>query len=525
MNSFYTSVNLIGNNLLYIGYENGQRIQRKFRFSPTLHVVSNKPTNWKTLDGRYAKPIQFDTVGDARDFKDKYKDVENFEVHGYDRFLYQYISQEFQGEVDYDIKTLKITSLDIEVACENGFPNVQECAESLLAITVQDQTTRKFKVFATRDYTPSRRDVEFIYCDDEKSLLRKFLAYWETDFPDVLTGWNCELYDVPYICGRIERLFGEREVKKMSPWGMVRADEIEIKGRTNIIYNLMGINVLDYMDLYKKFTYTNQESYRLDHIANVELGKRKLDHSEYENFKDFYTKDWQKFIDYNIIDTELVLQLEDKMKLIELAVALAYDAKVNFKDVYYQVRMWDTLIYNFLTERNIVVPPARRAEKDKKYAGAYVKEPVPGKYDWVVSFDLNSLYPHLIMQYNISPETLAEERHPNAKVSRFLDQNVIIDGRYATCANGAQYRKDVHGFLPEMMQKIYDERVQSKKLMLIAKQEYEKAPSNELEKAISKYNNIQMARKIQLNSAYGAIGNQSFRYYLSLIHISEPTRP
>ena len=311
MNSFYTSVNLIGNNLLYIGYENGQRIQRKFRFSPTLHVISNKPTNWKTLDGRYAKPIQFDTVGDARDFKDKYKDVENFEVHGYDRFLYQYISQEFQGEVDYDIKTLKITSLDIEVACENGFPNVQECAESLLAITVQDQTTRKFKVFATRDYTPSRRDVEFIYCDDEKSLLRKFLAYWETDFPDVLTGWNCELYDVPYICGRIERLFGEREVKKMSPWGMVRADEIEIKGRTNIIYNLMGINVLDYMDLYKKFTYTNQESYRLDHIANVELGKRKLDHSEYENFKDFYTKDWQKFIDYNIIDTELVLQLED----------------------------------------------------------------------------------------------------------------------------------------------------------------------------------------------------------------------
>ena len=290
-------------------------------------------------------------------------------------------------------------------------------------------------------------------------------------------------------------------------------DEVEIKGRLNIRYDLLGINVLDYMDLYKKFTYTNQESYRLDHIANVELGKRKLDHSEYENFKDFYTKDWQKFIDYNIIDVELVLQLEDKMKLIELAVALAYDAKVNFKDVYYQVRMWDTLIYNFLTEKNIVVPPVKRSEKDKKYAGAYVKQPIPGKYDWVVSFDLNSLYPHLIMQYNISPETLVDERHPSATVARFLKQKEEIDSRFATCANGAQYRKDVHGFLPEMMQKIYDERVQSKKLMLIAKQEYEKAPSNELEKAISKYNNIQMARKIQLNSAYGAIGNQYFRYY------------
>ena len=511
--SFYTNVNLVGNNLLYIGYENGQRIQRRFKFSPTLYVVSNKPTNWKTLDGRYAKPIQFDTVGAARDFKDKYKDVEGFEVHGYDRYLYQYISSEFANEVDYDIKTLKITSLDIEVACENGFPNVRECAESLLAITVQDFQTRKLKVFATRDYHNTRKDVDFIYCDSEEHLLRSFLAYWQTDFPDVLTGWNCELYDVPYICGRLERLFGEKEMRQMSPWGMVKREEMEIKGRTQILYNMFGINVLDYMDLYKKFTYTNQESYRLDHIANVELGQKKLDHSEYENFKDFYTKDWQKFIDYNIKDVELVTRLEDKMKLIELAIALAYDAKVNLKDVYYQVRMWDTLIYNFLSERNVVVPPAKRSNKDEKYAGAYVKEPIPGKYDWVVSFDLNSLYPHLIMQYNISPETLCESRHPSASVERILGNSCEIDPKYATCANGAQYRKDVHGFLPEMMKKIYDERVQSKKLMLIAKQEYEKAPSTELEKAISKYNNIQMARKIQLNSAYGAIGNQYFRYY------------
>ena len=511
--SFYTNVNLIGNNLLYIGYEDGQRIQRKFKFSPTLYVVSNQITEYKTLDGRYAKPIRFDTVGQARDFKDKYKDVENFEVHGYDRFLYQYISEEFSNEVDYDIKTLKITSLDIEVACENGFPNVRECAEQLLAITVQDYQTRKLKVFATRDYHNTRKDVDFIYCDDEKHLLQCFLAYWQTDFPDVLTGWNVELYDVPYICGRLERLFGEKELKMMSPWGMVKSEEIEIKGRSNILYNLMGINVLDYMDLYKKFTYTNQESYRLDHIAFVELGQKKLDHSEYENFKDFYTKDWQKFIDYNIKDVELVLQLEDKMKLLELAVALAYDAKVNLKDVYYQVRMWDTLIYNFLKERNVVVPPAKRSNKDEKYAGAYVKEPIPGKYEWVVSFDLNSLYPHLIMQYNISPETLWESRHPSANVERLLTQTDKIDPQFSTCANGAQYRKDIHGFLPEMMQKIYDERVQSKKLMLMAKQEYEKVPTKDLEKSISKYNNIQMARKIQLNSAYGAIGNQYFRYY------------
>ena len=511
--SFYTNVQLVGDNLLYLGYEDGQRIQRKFKFSPTLFVVTNKKTKWKTLDGRYAKPVKFESVREARQFVDKYKEVPNFEVHGYDRYLYQFISKEFPDEVDYDFKGMNIMSLDIEVACENGFPNVRECAEEMLSITVQDYQTRKLKVFGTRPYKNTRDDVEFILCDGEQHLLRCFLDYWIQNFPDILTGWNVDGYDVPYICGRIERLFGEKEMKMMSPWGIVKREEVEIKGREQIFYRMLGINVIDYLDLYKKFTYTNQESYRLDHIAFVELGQRKVDHNEFENFKDFYTKDWQKFIDYNIVDVELVSRLEEKMKLIELAVALAYDAKVNMQDVYYQVRMWDTLIYNFLKKKGIVVPPGKRSDKDDKYAGAYVKEPIPGKYDWVVSFDLNSLYPHLIMQYNISPETLVETRHPSATVNKLLAQKVDVPKEYALCANGAMYRKDIHGFLPEMMKKIYDERVQSKKLMILAKQKYQKTPTKELEKSISKYNNIQMARKIQLNSAYGAIGNQYFRYY------------
>ena len=511
--SFYTNCQLVGDNLLYLGYEDGQRIQRKFKFSPTLFVVTKKETNHRTLDGRYAKPVRFESVREARQFVEKYKEVPNFEVHGYDRYLYQFISKEFPDEVDYDFKSMNIMSLDIEVACENGFPNVRECAEEMLSITVQDYATRKIKVFGTRPYKNTRDDVEFILCDGEVHLLRCFLDYWIQNFPDILTGWNVDGYDVPYICGRLERLFGEKEMKLMSPWGIVRREDIEVKGREQIFYRMLGINVIDYMDLYKKFTYTNQESYRLDHIAFVELGQRKVAHDEFENFKDFYTKDWQKFIDYNIVDVELVSRLEDKMKLIELAVALAYDAKVNMQDVYYQVRMWDTLIYNFLKKKGIVVPPGKRSDKDEKYAGAYVKEPIPGKYDWVVSFDLNSLYPHLIMQYNISPETLVERRHPSATVNGLLSQKIDVPKEFALCANGAQYRKDIHGFLPEMMKKIYDERVQSKKLMILAKQEYQKTPTKELEKSISKYNNIQMARKIQLNSAYGAIGNQYFRYF------------
>ena len=511
--SFYTNVQLVGDNLLYLGYENGQRIQRKFKFAPTLFVVTDKKTKHKTLDGRYAKPIRFESVREARAFAEKYKHIENFEVHGYDRYLYQFISKEFPKEIDYEIKSLKITSLDIEVACENGFPNVQECSQPLLSITVQDHLSRKIKVWGTKPYTNNRDDVEYVLCNGEEHLLRCFLDYWITNFPDILTGWNVELYDVPYICGRLERLFGEKEMKQISPWGIVHRDEMEIKGRQQIIYNMYGINVVDYLDLYRKFTYTNQESYRLDHIAFVELGQRKLDHNEFENFKDFYTKDWQKFIDYNILDVELVTRLEDKMKLIELAIALAYDAKVNIRDVYYQVRMWDTIIYNFLKDKGVVVPPAKRSDKNEKYEGAYVKEPKPGRYNWVVNFDLNSLYPHLIMQYNISPETLCESRHPSASVEGLLGKRCEIDGKYSVAPNGAQYRKDKRGFLPEIMDKIYTERVVYKKKMIQAKDAYEKNPSAKLEKDISKFNNIQMARKIQLNSAYGAIGNQYFRYY------------
>jgi len=511
---FYSNVFLTGDKILYVGYEDGQRVQYEQNFSPVLFAQCNKKTEYKTLEGNYAQKLEFNSVKDAREFIDEYKQVENFKIYGNDRFLYQFISTEFPEErIEYDTTQLKIYTIDIETSSENGFPNVGETAEEILCLTIKDFTSKKLIVWGTREYENSRNDVEYRVFWKEEEMLKDFLAWWAENTPDILTGWNVKLFDVPYICRRIDRILSSKYMKSLSPWNKVYEKEVEIKGRTQFVYDIIGVSVLDYLDLYQKFTYTNQESYRLDHIASVELGQKKLDHSEFETFKDFYTQDWQKFVTYNIHDVELVDRLEDKMKLIDLAVNLAYDAKVNFEDVYYQVRMWDSIIYNYLTPKGIVVPPNERNDKDAKYAGAYVKEPVPGLYEWVVSFDLNSLYPHLIMQYNISPETLLSTRHPSATVDRILQQKVTIDGEYCVCANGAQYKKDVRGFLPELMEKIYNERKIYKKKMLQAKQENEKNPSPQLIKDISKYNNIQMARKIQLNSAYGAIGNQYFRYY------------
>jgi len=509
---------MVGDHFLVRGYENGRHFASREKFYPTLFVPSNKKTKYKTLEGESVESVEPGTVRDCRDFIKKYEGVENFKIYGNDRYIYQYISEMYpEEEIKFDTSKIKIATLDIEVASENGFPDVESAAEEVLLITVQDYNTKQIRTWGRGPFNNKQQNVLYKGFRTEHELLTDFINWWmiEDNTPEVITGWNSELYDIPYLVRRIDRILGEKLMKRMSPWGLVTERETIIMGRKHISYDVGGVTQLDYLNLYKKFTYKAQESYRLDYIASVELGQKKLDHSEFDTFKDFYTKGWQKFVEYNIIDVELVDRMEDKMKLIELAITMAYDAKVNYNDVFFQVRMWDAIIYNYLKKRNVVIPPKERSDKDSKYAGAYVKEPIPGKYDWVVSFDLNSLYPHLIMQYNISPETLRDTRHPSATVDKILNEELTFEmyKDNAVCANGAMYRKDIRGFLPELMEKIYKDRTIYKKKMLAAKQDYEKTPTKALEKEIARCNNIQMARKIQLNSAYGAIGNQYFRYY------------
>ena len=513
---FYTNVQLIGNQFLVRGVENGRRYEHRDEFFPTLFVKSKRDSKYRTLSGEPVEEIHPGSVRDCRDFYKKYDEVDGFEIYGNDRYIYQYISEKYpENEIKFDISQIKLVTLDIETTAEKGFPDVESASEEILAITIQDYTTKQITTWGVKPFINKQKNVTYHHCPSEHQLLSHFINYWMQDVPDVVTGWNIQLFDIPYICKRLNRVLGEKLMKRFSNWGLVTEGEVFIKGRKQITFDVGGLTQLDYLDLYRKFTYKAQESYRLDYIAEVELGQKKLDHSEFDTFKDFYTHGWQKFIEYNIVDVELVDRLEDKMKLIELALTMAYDAKVNYADVFYQVRMWDNIIYNYLKKRDIVIPPKIRSDKNEKYAGAYVKEPIPGKYDWVVSFDLNSLYPHLIMQYNISPETLLEERHPTATVDRILNEEINFElyKDNAVCANGAMYRKDVRGFLPELMEKMYGDRVIFKKKMIQAKKDYEKTPTKTLEKEIARCNNIQMAKKISLNSAYGAIGNQYFRYY------------
>ena len=510
--NFYTNVIQWGNNLLVREIKNGQRTNSKIRYSPTLYAFVKEKTPYKTLEGDYVTDISFDTIKEAKEWIENNKSQPEL-VYGNTQYPYTYISDTYKGRVNWDLEKLLIITIDIEVQCENGFPSPSKAEEELLSITIKNHQSKRIVVWGIGDFKTEREDVSYIKCKSEVHLLKEFLVFWEKYCPDIVTGWNSEFFDIPYICNRIKKLFGEKELKRLSPWGGVRDREIYQMGRTHQVYDIQGIAALDYFDLYRKFTYSAQESYRLDHIAFIELGERK-EGNPYETFREWYTKDYQSFIEYNINDVELVDKLEDKMKLIELCLTMAYDAKVNYTDVLGSVRYWDILIYNYLREKNIVIPQKSKSEKSEKYEGAYVKDPLVGMHKWVMSFDLNSLYPHLIMQYNISPETLvSSSEKKDGLVNKILNGEIKNDTDYCMTPNGAFFRKDKRGFLPEIMEIMYNDRTKYKRLMLDAKQKYEDTKDPKLLKDISKYNNIQMAKKISLNSAYGAIGNNWFRYF------------
>jgi DNA polymerase elongation subunit (family B) len=513
--NFYKNVIEHRGKLLVRGIHEGKEYKNKIDYSPTLYAFSQKETEFKTLNGQHLKPIQFGNISKAREFKKTY-DTGNSPIYGMDRYQYQYIADEYPEAIEFSKEYIKIFTVDIECSAENGFPDVENPTEEILAITVKNQSNKQIITWGTGDFKTDRLDVTYIRCKSEKSLIMEFMKFWIKNYPDIITGWNTKFFDIPYLFNRIRNLVDEKVIKRFSPWNLVERESIVVRGRPQTHYNIFGIVMLDYLDLYQKFIPQRQESYKLDYIGKVELGIQKNE-NPYDTFREWYTKDFQSFIDYNIKDVEIVDGLEDKLKLIELVLTMAYEAKVNYNDVFSQVRMWDMLIYNFLKKDNIIIPPKEDNIKEDKYDGAYVKDPITGMHNWIVSFDINSLYPHLIMQYNISPEKIIGVKSSGISVDKLLSHatpltHLKTEGACIT-PNGAMFKTDSPGFLPRLMESMYNDRVKFKTLEFQAKQEYQKTKDKNLLKEISRCHNIQWAKKIALNSAYGAIGNQYFRYY------------
>ena len=528
MTKFYTNVSRYGNNLLYRGYEDGHRVKKKIKFKPTLYVKGKGNSEFTSLDGINVDPIKFDSMRDAKDFCEKYEGVNNFTIYGNQNYIAQFVAEEFPNEIKFDRNKIRIHNFDIEVdSAGQGFPEPSEAKFPVTSICLYDSIFDKYLVWSTVEFDPDQtahKDVSITYvkCKDEQTLLSFFINYWYDEYtcPDVVTGWNIRTFDIPYLVNRINRLFGEDSVKKLSPWGMVEQKTVTMRKGQVQIYDITGISQLDYLDLFQKFGYSfgPQENYRLDTIANVVLGERKMDYSEYGSLYNLIHENPQLYVDYNIKDTILVSRMEDKIAMITLCLTMAYKAGVNYNDTFGTTGIWDSLIHRTLMNEKIIVPPNLNKFKGD-YDGGYVKEPQCGVHDWVCSFDVNSLYPNIIVQWNMSPETLLKgDVEPNITVEKMLDGYINKTDK-SMAATGQYFDNSKQGFMPRIIEQMYEERVQIKKKMLASKKELEACDKSNkqevyrIERDIAHFENQQTAIKILLNSLYGAMGNKYFRYF------------
>lgn len=524
---FYTNLSRYGNSLLYRGYKDGKRMHVKVPFSPTLYVPVEKQTQFKSLDGKYLEPVKLETMREAKEFMERYKDVSNFEIYGNTNYIAQYVAEHWPGEIKFDRNQINVTYIDIEVQSNEGFPEPEEAKYPVTAICLKNNIDNTFYVWGLGDYDVSKslmkdNRVVYVKCATENELLLRFLAHWNTPahMPDVVTGWNMRTFDIPYIVNRCRRILDEDKVKLLSPWGRVEEKQVTMMKKQTQLYDIIGVSQIDYLDLFKKFghSFGPQETYRLDHIANVVLGEGKL---EYDGtLHSLYMSDHQTFIDYNIRDVDLVNRIDDKINLMTLCFTMAYKAGVNFNDTFGTTGIWDTLIYRYLLPQNIIVPPNKESFKSD-YEGGYVKPPQCGVHDWVASFDVNSLYPNIIVQWNMSPETIMKGRHdhrvsPDSILEGYIPEKVEGVG---ICGSGQMFSNAKQGFMPKIIEELYDERVAIKKQMIASKKELEAADKTNkqevyrIERDIATYENQQTSIKLLLNSLYGALGNKYFRYF------------
>lgn len=297
---YYTNVYQRGNALYVRGVDSGRRYNEKVDFRPTLWVkgkVKDASDKWQTLDGQTVFAIQPGSIYDCKAYIDQYKDVHGFEIYESPGHAYQYIAETFTGDIRFDPADIAVFTVDIETETEYGFPDPSLANEVVQLITVKDTRHNKITTFGLKPYNNQRDDVWYRQFSSEQSLLKEFIIWWQMNYPDVVTGWNSRFFDLPYLYNRISKVLGEDWASKLSPWGQCRLVDVQQFGGHDKIrrkLTIAGIADLDYLELYRKFTYSAQESYRLDYIASVELGERKLENpTGTGQFKAFYSGEFE----------------------------------------------------------------------------------------------------------------------------------------------------------------------------------------------------------------------------------------
>ena len=537
---FYTSVCRHRNLIRYRGYTGeGKRIQSYHDFKPTFFLPVKELTATKTLKGENLKKYNPGTMRECDQFVRKYKDFSNAMIYGNERYENQFISDYFPNANQvWQRDLINVTTIDIEVQSDHGFPDPKFASYPITAITIKSNKDEAYYVWALGPWDDYKSEVKmgpnehvhYVRCFSEKDLLDKFIDHWQVNYPDVVTGWNSTLFDWNYLINRFINVFNDgipkkfwngkkrqyedyqisKRALKLSPWKEISKAVKDFGGETHPWYDTQGIELIDYLPVFKKYAYTygTQESYKLDNIANVVLGERKLDYSEYGSLNVLYKENHQKFVDYNIRDVQVVQRIEEKLGLLTLCFEVAYKGLTNYRDSFGSVVVWDSIIYNDLRSKKIACPPRKKSTKERQIEGAHVKDPIIGMHEWVMSFDLNSLYPHIIMQYNMSPETIIPTKIEDVDVDGLIeDKDYKMPNDTCMAATGQCFSISKPGIIPRLIAELYADRSSIKKKMLKLKRE--KADDKEIAKLDTK----QLALKILMNTLYGALSNEYFRYF------------
>lgn len=508
--------------------KDGKRVKFDASVDPYLYVEGNG--DYESIFGtKLAKKLfrtQYDRYKFLKDTNIK-RVFDNFPV------TQQYLIDTFwkvNETPDFAQHPIKVMFLDIEVYAPDDFPHANKAAKPVNVITIYDSLSKKFITWGIKDYTPTEPDTVYVKCVSEKDIFIKFIDYFQSDYPDILTGWNSEFFDIPYVINRCNNILGEEYVKKLSPSGNVYNRSIRGQfGQEQIRWYIEGISLIDYLDVYKRFCLGVRESYKLASIAEIELGESKVNFGPI-NLATLADKDWKTFVEYNIQDVRLLVKMEEKLKYTELIRMLAYVGLTTF-----EAAMGSLSVINGATAvraryREQKIPSFIRDEDDgTKNPGAYVGEPLSGFQEYIISFDANSLYPNVMISLNISPETKVGVidkqddnevvlRHvsgktytlPTNKFAAFVEKEQIAISKANVC-----FTQKKKGVMPEILDYYYNKRQAIRKDLKKLKKEYSEfadkttVQAKQVKLTIDQLDAKQMCIKVFINSIYGYFGNKN----------------
>jgi len=518
-------------NKVYIRQINpdGTRTNFNVEYKPKLYVKSENPNcDFKTLYGEDLFEIEFSTIESAKEYAKASQD----KIFGYPRWEYACVDDQYPYDIEYKYEDLRVVFVDIEVESDTHYSTIKNPDQPVTLIQLLYKDV--YYVFGTEFYETYENNVKFIRCKDEVDLLKKFVQVFRKFDPDIISGWNSQGYDIPMLHERMNLLGLGDTFKRLSPFNYVDTSEVLVFGKMQLRVDIKGIQHLDMIELIKKFDRKKYENYKLDTVSKAVLKKGKISYDG--KLSDLYVTDYKRFIDYGLTDVQLVKEIEDAKNLIRMVVMVGYMNKANYIDAFSQVRSWDNQIMIYLKHQDKMQVPYLLAKDDddfieagdEKFEGAYVFQPKTGRWEWVITDDVQSMHPSIIMSFNISPETYLGNSNKN--VEFFLKDcpqytRELIDRNATSLANGAMFDNTYEGFLPKIVRRVFDMRNE-------AKGEYKKykklveslentsdtsidnvATVKSYKNEIIKYDTLQFALKTSIAAVFGFLGNKYSRFY------------